>query len=504
MSASEETLIKPSVNLTAPGKSKESLFTSFLDLLGSVRFGIVLLILLGLACLIGMLIMQQNMEGFENYYAQLTPSQKLVYGKLGFFDIYHSWHFNGLLAVLSLNIILSSIDRFPKTWILVSKPNFTVPLRWLKTQKPSESFLIEGESRQAVAENIARRFKKAGWRKAVISEKNNRTFVFAQSGAWNRLGAYAVHVALLLIFLGGFMTAQIGNTGQMPLAPGQISDRISDVVVIDVNQTRQISNKLPFEVVCLDIQQKLIRNDGSLSAGNTIDWMTRIKIKDGNQTQEAVVQMNRPFDYRGYRFFQASFVPTGRARNITLRVADKGGAVQEISIPRDGEAALADGTKIKFDDFRANFTLGKEDPNEDSSSYTKPGAILRVTPAGETAAQTAYALTPEMSNIPVAKKAIAGYTFQLIDFEKVGEQHILSVQHDPGAKVVYLGFALLSLTLVAVFFFSHQRVWAVVEETSENKFDVVIAGNTNRNQTPFEEKFKRFTANLHGQNKEIL
>jgi len=97
-----------------------------------------------------------------------------------------------------------------------------------------------------------------------------------------------------------------------------------------------------------------------------------------------------------------------------------------------------------------------------------------------------------MANIPIAKKPVAGFTYQLLDFEKVSDQHILSVQRDPGSNVVYVGFILLFLTLVSVFFFSHQRVWAAIEETSENTYHVTLGGNTNRNQNAFAEKFRRF------------
>lgn len=37
--------------------------------------------------MIGMLIIQQNVQGFDAYFASLTPAEKLVYGSLGFFDI---------------------------------------------------------------------------------------------------------------------------------------------------------------------------------------------------------------------------------------------------------------------------------------------------------------------------------------------------------------------------------------------------------------------------------
>ena len=78
-------------------------------LLGSVRVGIVLLVLLLACCLLGMVIMQQGMAGFEEYYADLTPAQKTVYGKLGLFDVYGSWYFAGLLLVTGINIVVSSV-----------------------------------------------------------------------------------------------------------------------------------------------------------------------------------------------------------------------------------------------------------------------------------------------------------------------------------------------------------------------------------------------------------
>lgn len=484
--------------VSSPVKNKvgESLFSRFLKTLSSVRFGIILLILLAFLCFLGMIIMQQNVDGFERYYAELTPAQKLVYGSFDLFDIYHSWYFNALLLVLSFNIILASIDRFPKTWRSVSKPVLTPPVRWLKDQDQTGSFTIEGESKATIVEKIVETLKTSPWRKIIISEKGGKTFVFTESGVWNRFAYLAVHVGLLTIFIGGFMTGQLGNTGQMALQPGQTSNEIYDMVA-ELDQLNQVTKRLPFEITCTDIQQKLIKNDESISASNTIDWLTKIQIKDETGTTDAVVQMNRPFDYRGYRFFQASFVAVGRARNINVRLKSADGAsVQDITIPRNGTVSLADGTNIRFIDFRGSFSLGKEDLNEDTSNYPNPAAVLQITPPNGGAAQTAYAFGEKLADIPIAKKPIAGYTYQLVDFEKVADQHILSIQRDPGANVVYVGFVLLFLTLVAVFFFSHQRIWAVVEKDTENSFTVTLGGHTNRNESPFGEKFKRFATDL--------
>jgi cytochrome c biogenesis protein len=208
--------------------------------------------------------------------------------------------------------------------------------------------------------------------------------------------------------------------------------------------------------------------------------------------------MNRPFDYRGYRFFQASFVSTGRARNITVTATPAdGSAPQELKIERNGSATLPDGTMIRFSEFRGNFRIGPEDPNEDTSAYPNPAAVLQVVPPGGSV-ETAYAFGPQMANIPVAGKPVAGYTYRLTDFEKVSDRHILSVQRDPGSNVVYVGFVLLFLTLVGVFFFSHQRVWVVIDEQEGERHTVMTAGNTNRNQNAFEDKFRRLASELSG------
>ena len=504
MSAIEETKsnvgIKPAAK--AGGAATLPLLTRVLNLLSSVRFGVTLLILLVIACMIGMLIMQQNVEGFDKYYAALTPSQQLLYGKLGFFDIYHVWYFNLLILVLSLNIVLASIDRFPKAWTFVSRPKLDASAHWLRGQAAHATLKLKGESRASVAERLVAACRSQGL-KTRVTEKHGRTFVFAQSNVWNRLGAYAVHVALLTIFTGGFLTAQFGRTGQMYLKPGMVSNEMNETE-FDLDQIRPVTLGLPFEVTCTDVEQKLIEKNGPITANNTIDWATRFKIKDEYGEREGMVHMNAPYDYRGYRFFQASFASTGMARSITVQLTPQaGGSPQTITIKRDGAATLSDGTQIRFADFQADFSLAQQRGRVDTTDYNNPVALLAVIPPGGEP-QKAYAFTPAMADkAPIAKTPVGGYTYKLVDFEKASEAHILSIQRDPGSNIVYLGFTLLGLTLCAVFFFAHHRIWMLIEEGEGNTHEVVMGGNTNRNQLAFEERFRKLTAAINEQPQEV-
>lgn len=493
MSNIDQTVLESNIGHASAPKKRVSPLAWLLSIACSVRFGVLLLVLLGAACFTGMVIMQQNVDGFARYFAQLTPAQRLVYSSLGLFDIYHSWYFNLLLALLSINIILASIDRFPRTWAAVSKPNSTVPLRWLREQQNAKVIERDAEP-DTLVDSVRDSMIAAGWRKTLTGERNGVKYVFGERGRWNRFGAYPVHVALLTIFVGGFMTAQLSRSGQMPLGPGAATDVIFDTVVA-LDKTNEVTLRVPFTVECTDIQQKLIRKEGSLSAMNTIDWITRFRIRDETGVHDAMVQMNHPFDYRGYRFFQSSFTPTGRARSVVVEAKNMNGQTESITIPRSGTTALADGTTVKLTEFKGNFTIGESDPNEDTSDYPNPGAVLSVTPPNGQS-QTAYAFGPDMAEMPVAKKPIAGYTFRLTDFEKVADQHVLSVQHDPGTNVVYVGFILLVLTLAAVFFFSHQRIWAAIEPRTGGGSILTIAGTANRDLSGFAERTKALTNKL--------
>jgi len=404
--------------------------------------------------------------------------------------------------VLSVNIILASIDRFPLAWTFVKSPKLDAGLTWLRGQKPGATFELHAVTHDELVTRITTAARAEGLR-ARVSEKGGRTFVFAERGVWNRLGAYAVHVALLTIFTGGFLTSYIGRTGQMPLSPEADSPRkranTMSQTVFNLDQLGRATVPVPFTVECLDIKQVLIENDGGIDAGNTLDWSTSIRITDEYGTREGIVSLNNPYDYRGYRLFQASYNPMGNARNIMLRLTPQDNRpVQQVTIPRDGETTLQDGTRIQYVDFFPDFFLNGSRPDSRTTEYNNPAAQLIITPPGS-APVRGYAFAQELPDGAPVGAPVAGFKLRVMDFEKVGTDHILSVQRDPGSTVFYVGSGLLILTLCLVFFFSHQRFWVSLPEANNTGiYEVTIGANTNRNQQGLEDRFARFTDRMRG------
>lgn len=516
MSAAEEILKEKAGDFSNRGSVP--VLDRVLNFLSSVRFGVVLLVALVFLAFLGMIVIQQNVNGFDTYFLSLTPAEKTVYGWLGLFDIYHSWYFNFLLLILSLNIILASIDRFPSAWKYISKPKLTATPEWLLAQKASAALKISAMSEEQASDKIERVFAANGLKtktakesyiiyptdeigKKDFSRTENRTYqyVFGESGRWNRLGAYVVHVFLLTLFLGHFVALQSGFDADVRFMPGQTSNEIQ-LIEFNLDQQERFNVALPFTITCTDIQQKLINPDGEIGIGNTLDWRTQIKISDPEYGDTvADVSLNKPFSYRGYRFFQASAITQGSARIVSLELTPQnGGDPVKVDLMRDGSAALPDGTKIDYEAFFPDFTFADGQPDTRSGEYNNPAVVLNVTsPGGEKTRVFAFA-NKVAENTPVSAPK-AGYKWRIQSFEKSPLAHILSIKYDPfnAAFVAWYigGFGLIG-ALIFVFFLSHRRVWALIEKKGEHEFEVTLGGDVNRNQQAFEDKFNKLTDDL--------
>jgi cytochrome c biogenesis protein len=239
----------------------------------------------------------------------------------------------------------------------------------------------------------------------------------------------------------------------------------------------------PLSIECTDIQQTLLKPDGTLDASNTIDWFTRVRVTDAErgQTLVADIHMNKPFDYRGYRFFQSSYQPTANARSVTVEVRRPGAAPETVSLVKLQPVQLSDGSTLTLADFTGN--LAQQGAATD---WNDPAAKIAVSRPGGAGAIGVDAV-PEGSP---ATPGPDGTTYVLKSFEKVGGSHTLAVQFDPyGAWTFYVGSVILIAALASVFFASHQRLWFVIETDKDGNKKVYAGGHTNRNRPAFEKRF---------------
>src|SRR5579875_3489707 len=189
----------------------------------SLRTGIVLLILVVIASALGTFILQRPTTEPEKLTRAYSPAMLQWLDRLGLTDVFHAWWFLALLGLVSLSIVLVSIDRFPNAWRFYARPyrktdahfRFALPNKVeLPIEDPAEGL------------NAAERaLKKSGWPVERIADRDEPS-LYCERHRFSVMAVYIVHASLLLIFAGGIIDGLFGYNGFMALQKGQVSNAI--------------------------------------------------------------------------------------------------------------------------------------------------------------------------------------------------------------------------------------------------------------------------------------
>lgn len=244
------------------------------NFLRSMRFGIILLILIAACSALGTVIQQgQNMA----YYAQSYGSFHGAILLLGLDDIYNSWYFVALLALLCLNLVLCSIVRIKS----IVRGDRTAAQTASNTP---DTVLLDSEGVEKLVEHL----KSAGCKESSFGEAR----VYSRRSI-GRYGTFITHAAILLTVVFGAMALYLPTTTDKSCFPGQ-SITMDDGSKIFVESFR-------------------IEDD----EGN-LDFTSKIQITnpDGKQSDVNEISVNHPFSFGSLKVYQQTY---GTAGSITVR-----------------------------------------------------------------------------------------------------------------------------------------------------------------------------------------
>src|ERR1017187_2315897 len=94
--------------------SRQSSFDKTLQFFSSLKCGLLLLGLLGIAVILGTFILQRPMARNGQIEQVYAPQIISLLNAVGLFDVFHTWWFILLLGLLGTNITLASLERFPQ------------------------------------------------------------------------------------------------------------------------------------------------------------------------------------------------------------------------------------------------------------------------------------------------------------------------------------------------------------------------------------------------------
>lgn len=442
-------------------------FSKIWDFFSSVKLTIVLLLSLAATSIIGTLIPQN--EDPAAYFKAFGEYLYRLFNILGLFDMYHSWWFQLLLVLLTINIIVCSIDKISanRRILFARNPSFKLPrFRNIKHKERFEDGRSPEKLREIYQRSVSRHF-----RYSRTETTENGFAIFGEKGRWTRFGVYTVHLSVILLLIGGLIGSIFGFDGFVNIPEGESVGRVQ---IRNNSETIQLG----FEIRCEDFDVSFY------DTGAPKEFRSSLTILEGNRAVlKKDIIVNDPLRYKGISIYQSSYGTIPSSEVVLSFTSRKTGKVYT-------QKAVA-GQSVVIPEKLGTFAVKGL-----ARSYKFKGHELGETLIG--------ILTP-----PEGDPVEVALPLRFPSFDKMRKGSVLiavvenvprfytglQVTKDPGVWIVYGGFILMIIGCYITFFMSHQQI-CVELVPSGKETRVIVAGTANKNKSGMQVKVARFAEKL--------
>lgn len=455
-------------------KNKSGIWSFF----ASVRLAIVLLFLIAFFALVGTLVPQREAVG--DLAQRLSPAMFSFLDKMQIFDLYHSVWFVLLSGLLSVNLIICSVDRFPTAWRRFRMKRDPQDEEAFKNLPLEDTFPSALNIRQAA--DVAAGVLKKKYRSVERSEDAGRVYLCAGKGRFSLFYVYIVHLSILLFIAGAVIGSGFGIEAFVNINEG---DTIS---AINLRNTGQLLS-LPFSVRCDKFTVELYESGMPKTFQSDL-----VFLKEGREVRSGKLRVNHPIEFEGFRFYQASYgaAPGGKA---TLALAREGGHRDAINV--------AQGYTFDLPGKEGTFQVLRVEEN-----MMKMGPAVKVAVRSNKNEEVVFwifqqidqikKISPDIfEQVPVFNPALfRPYTFSLLGLE---EKYYtgLQVNRDPGTPVVVAAAILLIGGLMLILFSYARLIWVRIVQKGD-EIVLAVAGRSYKNSAGLQKEIQYLLAELKG------
>ena len=368
--------------------------------LRSMRFGILLLILIAVCSVIGTVIPQERGVA---WYAQNYSS---FHGAILLFRldrIFTSWYFILLLALLCLNLTLCSVLRIVAV-VRASK------IEAERAAALNDTVLLTPEGVGLLRDKLLSMRCRAG--------KYEDCEVFTKNG-FGRYGTFLTHLSILLTVVFGALALYTPVVTDVSCMPGG-SVRMEDGTEIFVQDFR-----INDETGRLDYTSHI-----------------RVTLPDGRTSDLAELKVNHPFRFGSYKFFQQSF---GTAGSVTVTNLETGGT-DDFLLDAMSYLTIDSGNGIVFEQLYPDHLRAPDGEvtliTVTEGSYPNPIYAFEILSDGE--------LTPSLA-VPGDTLEILGFRFRFnepVDYPGLRVKHVSTLWN----TMLVAAFTLMVAGLYVTFF----------------------------------------------------
>jgi cytochrome c biogenesis protein len=449
-------------------QEKAGFWSGVTQALASLKLTITIFLTLAACSIIGTLMPQGlTPEQVQSHY---SPGVAWFINTFGLYDVYRTNWFRFLLLLLTVNLIVCSIQRLPRTLKLLRRKTEET----IEPQKLTKFGLSKDFSTRASWDQVQARLPQ-------ILEKRFGSFerikgkegfsAVAEKGRWSLMMVYVVHLSVLLILFGALLGSILGFKGVMNVTEG---DSSAHVMLFQEGG----SIALPFEVRCDKFE--VTYYDTGVPKEFRSDLVI---VENGQEVLTRSIRVNDPLTYNGITFYQSSYGNFLRKADIEFRNLDSG-QVHKLTVPfRETITLPGTSDQVQIVEYRQN--LGQFGPAL---------GIVVAKPGRESNGSWVLVNMPDFHG-----NRIENYQIKVNEVDQA-QYTGLQVKQDPGVWFVYVGFIAMLLGTGITYYTSHRKIWAWAAPVAGKHAStrIVIAGRTSKNSIAFEKEFNE----LYGQLKD--
>lgn len=416
-----------------------------LPTLGNLQLAIVLLLVIALFSILGTVIEQGQTQAF---YEANYPEKPALFGFLtwkvlllsGLDHVYRTWWYLSLLILFGASLITCTFKRqLPALkWFSRTQKLYTSP-------KQFQKFALSSELDQDSIDPFVQLLSDNKYK--IIQDGNQ---IYARKGIVGRIGPIIVHASMIIILLGGIVGALTGFIAQESIASGN-TFQISNIIDAGPWAAPQIPKDWAVKVNRFWIDY--------LPTGEIDQFYSDLSVLDnlGQEVDRKTIHVNEPLRYKGVTLYQADWSIAG------IAVKFNNSPVLNIPISR---------LNIPNARLWGTFLPIKPDGSDGVSLIVKDmqGLVLVYGSDGKLISTVRKGMSIDVKGVTISIVDVVGSTG-------------LQIKADPGVPIVYLGFALMMVS-VLMSYISHSQVWGLYENGK-----LYLGGTTNRAQVTFEREF---------------
>lgn len=482
---------KKLLNMRYEGSARRSktYTSSFIDKIwtffSSVKVGVWLIVIALIASALGTIYPQEQYIPAEAisrdpavfYEATYGTTGKLYY-QLGFHDLYGSWWYMILLALIGVSLVICSLDRF-------------IPLyRALKKQraKRHETFIRRqryfSETEQVSEDEITKVKNRLRKQRYKISEENGH--ILAEKGRFSRWGPYVNHIGLIIILIAAllrqtpllFLDEYVWvREGQQTVIPGTKGEYYIENKEFILEMYDESDGEIYKDA--LEMQGEAVAKNYQT---NAIIYKKKEESVVGAEPElevikEAEIKMNNPLKFDGYTLYQAGY-QLDEFDTMSFKVhqtddTDKeslGTFTVDLTKP-DQTYELDNGLRVQIDQYYPDYELDKGEPRSKTKFPRNPAFVFLIYPPEEN--------KPEVSFVGIGRNIDPTnenqYKLGIADFS-MRDVSGLTVRKDYTLPLFIIGAAIFMIGVIQGMYWQHRRVW--IHPKGKN---VLLAAHTNKN-----------------------